>query len=82
MSEIASIRALLSLWPTRAEAAADMTLALPAQPVTVHRVHKWAENGNVPSKYHQQLLRAAVARGFAVTADLIVALHAPREAAE
>lgn len=75
MSDIQTIKDLIDLWPTRAELAADMG-------TTVDRVHKWAKPGGaVPAWYHADLLRAAAARGFAVTAADLVRLHDKRRAA-
>ena len=77
MDEISSIRDLVNLWPTRADLAKDVNLAFPTLGVTTAQVHKWAEKGSIPSKYHFPVLQAGRQRGFDVSADLIVMLHRP-----
>jgi len=73
---------LVNLWPTRSELAQDlMSVCLSLKislKVTPAQVHKWAENGSIPSKYHYPMLIAGRDRGFGLTADLIVSLHAPK----
>ncbi|WP_283638082.1 hypothetical protein [Marinovum algicola] len=76
---IPTIKALVNLWPTRAALAADLNASSPRLSVTVHQVHKWAEKGCIPAKYHHPLLLAARAREFPVSAELLVELHAPSE---
>lgn len=78
MESVSTIRDLVNLWPKRSELAQDMCQFLGGIKVTTGQVHKWTETGSIPPKYHQALLLSARGRGFeAVTADLIVALHAP-----
>lgn len=77
MAEILSIRDLINLWDRRAELALDLQKL--GVPVTTHQVHKWAEKSSIPSKYHGGVLTAGRARGYPVTAELIIALHAPSE---
>ena len=77
MPEIASIRDLVNLWPTRAELARDVAAVAPDICLSVAQVHKWAEKQSIPARYHHPVLRAAQRRGFAVTADRIAELHAP-----
>ncbi len=77
MDEITDIRSLVNLWPTRAALAEDLMRCCPSLTVSTGQVHKWAEKGSIPNKYHHPLLVSARVRGFEVTADLIVALHAP-----
>ncbi|MDJ0631075.1 MAG: hypothetical protein QNJ44_22650 [Rhodobacter sp.] len=79
MAEIRTIRELVNLWPTRAELARDISAVSPLIEATTHQVHKWAENGSIPSKYQSAVLRAATERGFPVTAELLITLHSPRE---
>ena len=64
-----TIHALVALWPTRKDLAVDLG-------VPVDRVQKWPQVGSIPSKYHQAIIDAGVARGFPLSAKLIVRLHA------
>lgn len=80
MSQIASIRDLIGLWPTRRAFVDDIADRFPGG-VSIHQVNKWAEKGVIPAKYHYPVLTAAIDRDLPVTADLIVRLHAPRETA-
>ncbi len=69
MEQISSVRHLIDLWPARK----DLALACG---VPVARVHKWAEAGSIPARYHFAVLSSAQSCGFPVTADLLVRLHA------
>lgn len=69
MTEPLNISAVIDLWPTRKDLASDLD-------VSVDRVHKWAQTNAVPARFHFGLLNAAVQRGYPVTADLLVRLHA------
>jgi hypothetical protein len=69
MEQISSVRDLIDLWPAR-KGLAD------ACGVPVARVHKWAEVGSIPAKYHLAVLNSALGAGYPVTADLMVRLHA------
>lgn len=71
-----SIRAVVNLWPTRSALVADIRALTDRVPVTVAQVHKWAAFERIPAKYQHLVLKAARQRGFPVTADLLVALHA------
>lgn len=75
MIEISSIRALIDAWPSRAALASEID-------VSTARVHKWAKHGAIPARFHARILRAAVPRGFAVTAEDLVRLHDRPEADE
>lgn len=79
MEHIASIRDLIALWPNRKVLADDITES--GYPVTVDRVHKWAQSESIPARFHGPLLRAAAKRGFSVRADDLVRLHDRPEAA-
>lgn len=68
MTEIASIRQLIDLWPTRKTLADDLG-------TSKERVDKWAQTGSIPARFHAGILRAAGQREFAVTADDLVRLH-------
>lgn len=81
MDNISTIRDLVNLWPTRAKLADDIEAVTPALKVSVHQVHKWAEKGSIPSKYHKSLLAAARRRNFAISAEMIVNLHSPERGA-
>lgn len=63
-----SIAAVIDLWPTRKDLAVELGLS-------PDRIHKWAQNGTIPAKFHLPVIRAAAARGFPVTADLLAELH-------
>lgn len=71
MSEPSSILELLDLWPTRRELATEIA-------ASTDRVHKWAQTGSIPAKYHLAIIMAAERRGFSVTGDLLARLHAPQ----
>jgi len=77
MEAISSIRDLVNLWPTRSSLADDLQTFCPDLKVNTARVHKWAEHGAIPARYHFPVLMAGRHRGFTITADLIVRLHAP-----
>lgn len=77
MDTISNIRDLINLWPSRAALLADLQSACPTLPMSIHRINKWAETNSIRAQYHFAVLRAAQLRGLNVTADLIVALHAP-----
>lgn len=68
MSEMRTVRDLIALWPTHRSLAEDVGAPL-------SRVQKWPQAGAVPAKYHYRLHKAAVRRGFAVTAEDIARLH-------
>lgn len=75
MMDVSSISDIVNLWPDRATLAADLR-ELGHSEVQAGRVHKWAENCSIPSRYQHALLQAARARGFQLTADRLVELHA------
>ena len=77
MAEISSVRDLVNLWPTRSELAQDLMSTCSSLKVTTAQVHKWAEKGSIPPKYQHSILVAGRRRGFDITAELIVSLHAP-----
>lgn len=68
MSTFSTIKELIDLWPTRKALAEDLA-------TTKERVDKWAQSGSIPARFHAPLIRAAVRRGFGVTADDMVRLH-------
>jgi DNA-binding transcriptional regulator YiaG len=69
MEQISTIRDLIALWPGRAVFAAEVGVPLA-------RVHKWITANAIPARHHFRIVVIAQARGFAVTADLLVLLHA------
>lgn len=75
MSNIASIRDVIALWPTRPDLASDLSAVCEGHVITKSRIDKWAENGSIPAKYHAPLVSAAAVRGFPVTAQLLADLH-------
>lgn len=77
MDTVSSIRDLIALWPTRIALLDDLRAACPTLKVTIHQINKWAEKDSIRAQYHFALLKAARTRGLDVSADLIVALHAP-----
>ena len=81
MEQISTIRDLIDLWPTRAALADDLSRLCPSAPASVDQVHKWPRSGAIPARFHYALIQCGQARGFPVTADLLVRLHAPAFAA-
>lgn len=76
MNSLTSVRDLINLWPTRAELQSDLKAAFPQLSVSVTQVHKWAEKQSIPARYQHPILHVAKARGFDVSADLLLELHA------
>lgn len=68
MSEIQTIKALIDLWPSRKILADEIG-------TTVDRVHKWAQHGAIPARFHAVIIRVGAQRGFRITAENMVALH-------
>lgn len=66
------IRDLIDCWPVRDDLAADLRAA--GHDVTVDRIHKWARNG-VPNRFQHAMVEAAQARGFPITAEIMVRMH-------
>lgn len=81
MEAVSTIRELVNLWPTRASLHEDLRRHFPSLPVSVHRIHKWAETGSIPPRYHHPVFVAAQDRKFPVTAELIARLHCPEASA-
>lgn len=79
MANIESISDLVNLWSTRAELVADLKKAFPDLPVSVDRVHKWAEKQSIRACYLHPLLVVSQNRGFPVTAEMILRLNSPVE---
>lgn len=78
MSKFSSIREVIDMWPTRAALAGDMLLVAPFAPVSAERISKWPSAEAIPARFHQAILEAAKLRGFPVTAQDLVWLHAAR----
>ena len=68
MTQIASIKTLVKLWPSRKAMAEDVG-------ATLASVNKWAQSGSIPAWFHGAVLRAAKTRGIEVTAEDLVRLH-------
>jgi hypothetical protein len=75
MDKSPTVRDIIDLWPSRATLAEDIHTS--DDPVTLATVHKWAQRNSIPSRYHAAVLRAAMARAIALTAETIVAAHDP-----
>lgn len=73
MQSSLTVRDIIDLWPSRAALAEDITAD--DDPVTLATVHKWAQRGSIPSRYHAELLRAATDRAIPLSADDVVAAH-------
>lgn len=76
MSELRDIKQVINLWPTRAELVEDISQVCGPGAVNVAQVHKWAQSGAIPARFHAAVIRAGKRRGFQVTAELMVLLHA------
>lgn len=75
MTELNDIKQVINLWPTRAALAEDISRACGSGSVNVAQVHKWAQAGAIPARFHAAVIRAGRQRGFNVSADLMVLLH-------
>ncbi len=73
MTKPSSVRELIALWPTRKDLAADCSTD--DERVSVDRIHKWAQSGTIPAKYHLSVVRAGNRRGFGITAHDLAVLH-------
>lgn len=73
MSQVATVREIIDLWPTRATLAAEISCEV--ERVTADRVHKWAESSSIPARYWQRLIEAASRRNFTLTANDLALLH-------
>lgn len=77
---VKTVKDLINLWPTRAEMAVDVSKSLGDKTVTVGQVHKWAQFQSIPARFHWAVIAAGTARGFDLTAEIMVRLHANVEA--
>lgn len=69
------IYALIDRWKSRADMAADLSEIVGA-PVSVDRVHKWAQTGAIPSNMQRHVVVAARRRGIDLTPMQMLELHA------
>lgn len=74
------VRDLIDRWPSRAALASDLEVVT-GEPVSVDRVHKWAQAGSIPSGFQAHVIAAAGLRGFQITPDEMVRIHALRREA-
>jgi hypothetical protein len=73
------VKDLIDRWPSRAALASDLEAVI-GEPVSVDRVHKWAQAGSIPSGFQAHVIAAASRRGFEITPEEMVRIHAmPRE---
>jgi len=70
---LSTVRDLIALWPSRKVFVDD--LLEQGFAMSLARVHKWAQLGAIPAKYHQGILMAARGRDLPVSADVLVQLH-------
>ena len=68
-----SVRELIGLWSTRKEFREDLQSC--GFDLTIDRVHKWAQSGAIPAKYHQAVISSAEARHIPITADQLISIH-------
>lgn len=74
MEAFSTVRDIIAAWPTRRELACDVG-------TTTDRVHKWAQTGSIPPRFHAPILRAAERRSIPLTAEALVRAHDRPEAA-
>lgn len=73
MEHPTSVYELISLWPSRAELADDISTT--DERVKVDRVHKWAQNGAIPQKFMSKIVKAAKVRSLPITAQSLLDIH-------
>lgn len=71
------VKDLIDRWPSRAALASDLEAVI-GEPVSVDRVHKWAQAGSIPSGFQAHVIAAGNRRGFDITPDEMVRAHAVR----
>lgn len=69
------VKDLIDRWPSRAALAADLEAVI-GEPVSVDRVHKWAQANSIPSGFQAHVIAAGDRRGFNITPDEMVQMHA------
>lgn len=73
MEHPSSVYELISMWPSRAELADDISTS--DERVKVDRVHKWAQNGAIPQKFMSRIVKAAEIRSLPITAQCLLDIH-------
>ena len=78
LMKIQSIKSLIDSWPSRKVLAEEVNAILPfgMKTVSADQVHKWAANGAIRATYQIYVLKAAQARGFDVSAEALMLMHA------
>jgi hypothetical protein len=71
------VKNLIDRWPSRAALASDLE-AVMGEPVSVDRVHKWAQAGSIPSGFQAHVIAAGARRGLQITSEEMVQIHAVR----
>ena len=74
------VKDLIDKWPSRAALAADLEAVI-GEPVSVDRVHKWAQADSIPSGFQAHVIEAAALRGFEITPEQMVRIHAVKQKA-
>lgn len=69
MTDLASFRSIIELWPSREAMAVDLGVGAAA-------VSKWWQRDSIPAEYWSGLLATDRARDAAVSADLLTSLAA------
>jgi hypothetical protein len=62
---------IIKRWPSRQAMADDCSVT--GSPVDLFAVHRWFQRSSIPGKHDSRLLQGAARRGFALTADELVA---------
>ena len=77
MEHISTIRDLIGLWPARRDLAEEIAESVGEDVGKLtERINGWVRANSMPAKYHHAVIAAAQARDLAVTAELVVRLHA------
>lgn len=71
------VKDLIDRWPSRAALASDLETVI-GEPVSVDRVHKWAQAGSIPSGFQAHVIAAGALRGLLITPEEMVKIHAVR----
>lgn len=69
------VKDLIDRWPSRAALAADLEAVI-GEPVSVDRVHKWAQADSIPSGFQAHVIAAGQRRGFDISPEQMVRIHA------
>lgn len=73
MDQTSTIKSIMDRWPSR------LALAIDIGDTKADRVHKWAQNGSIPSCFLWGVLSKARIRGIELTAEELVKACAPTE---